>query len=128
MKERGFTAIELVIALVLVGVVGYLLWMQKDDFDARDRDDARKVAINSIYYHLEDVFYPANKYYPERLTTATLKGLDPDILKDPSGVSINEQHSTYRYEGLACMNAQCKGYMIRANLEKEADFIKDSVN
>lgn len=127
-RQRGFTILELIIAIVFVLVAGTVFYVQKRDLEVQARDSARKTAINAMYYNLEDVFYAANKFYPEKLTADQLKGLDPSILKDPEEVAIGEQNSDYSYEPKDCMDGKCKSYSLRANLEHEADYTKSSRN
>lgn len=127
-RQRGFTILELIIAIVFVLVAGTVFYVQKRDLEVQARDSTRKTSINAIYYNLEDVFYATNKFYPEKLTADQLKGLDPSILKDPEGVAVGEQNSDYSYEPKDCMDSKCKSYSLRANLEHEADYVKASRN
>jgi prepilin-type N-terminal cleavage/methylation domain-containing protein len=127
-KQRGFTVLELIIVVVLLVAIGTIFLIQQRDLQVGQRDSQRKTAINAIYYNLEDVYYPANKAYPEHVTADALKGIDPTLLKDPDGVMIGEQNSNYRYEPKNCKDGRCASYTLRANLEKEADYVKDSRN
>lgn len=127
-KQRGFTVLELIIAIVFVLIAGTVFYVQKRDLEVQARDAERKTAVNAIYYNLEDVYYAANKSYPEKLTPEALKGLDPGSLKDPEGVTIGEQNSDYSYHPKDCMDGRCKSYSLRADLEHEADYVKSSRN
>jgi type II secretory pathway pseudopilin PulG len=127
-KQRGFTVLELIIAIVFLLAAGTIFYVQKRDLEVAARDSTRKTATNEMYYNLEDVYYPTNKAYPERLTTDALKGVDPQILKDPRGISIGDYGSDYRYEPKDCKDGKCKSYTLTANLENEADFTKTSRN
>lgn len=127
-RERGFTVLELIIAIVFVAVAGTVFYVQKRDLEVQARDSTRKTAVNAMYYNLEDVFYATNKSYPEKLTADQLKGLDPSILKDPEDVAVGEQNSDYSYEPKDCTDGRCKSYTLRANLEHEADYTKSSRN
>lgn len=127
-QQHGFTVLELIIAIVFLVAIGTIFFVQKRDLEVMQRDSARKLAINAIYYNLEDIYYPSNKSYPAVLTAEGLKGLDPALLKDPDGVTIGEQNSNYRYEPKDCADGKCKSYELRADLEKEADFVKESRN
>jgi hypothetical protein len=98
--------------------------MQKSDIAATHRDDQRKTAINAMYYSLEEVYYEKNKSYPVDLTDKTLTALDPALFTDPNGKKIGDKDSNYRYEGVDCTNDSCRSYTLRADLEKEADFVK----
>jgi type II secretory pathway pseudopilin PulG len=127
-KQYGFTVLELIIVIVFLLVVGTVFFVQRRDIEVGQRDTNRKTAINAIYYNLEEVYYGANKAYPESLTADQLKGLDPSLLKDPEDVMIGEENSDYRYEPKDCHNGACKSYELRADLEAEADFVKASRN
>lgn len=127
-SQRGFTVLELIIAIVFVLIAGTVFYVQKRDLEVQARDSARKTAINAIYYNLEDVYYAANHTYPQKLTADQLKGLDPSTLKDPEDVAIGEQNSDYSYDPKDCTDGKCKSYTLRANLEHEADYTKTSRN
>jgi hypothetical protein len=125
-SSKGFTVLELIIAIVFLVIAGTIFFMQKRDLEIAARDSARKTSINAIYYNLEDVYYPANKSYPEALATDKLKGLDPNMLKDPNGKAVGEEGSNFRYEPKDCKDGKCKSYTITADLENEADFTKNN--
>lgn len=127
-KQRGFTVLELIIAIVFLVAAATVFYVQNRDLQTAARDSARKTAVNDIYYVLEDVYYPAKKSYPEKLTTDGLKGVNPDSLKDPSGKMVGEYGSNFRYEPKDCQGGKCKSYTLTADLENEADYIKDSRN
>lgn len=128
MKQRGFTVIELAAVIVLLGIVGAVFWSQKTNIETAARDDKRKTAINAMYYSLEEVYYPANKFYPKTLSSSTLPSVDKKLFKDPNGVEIGNADSNYSYEGKNCINDQCKSYTLHAHLEHEADYVKQSRN
>lgn len=128
MRQRGFTVLELLVAIVFLIAAGTIFFVQKRDLEVASRDSARKTAINAMYYNLEDVFYPANNGYPEHLTADQLKGLDPAILKDPNGKTIGDYGSNYRYDTKDCANGLCKSYTLTATLEHEGNYVKDSRN
>ena len=125
-ESKGFTVLELIVAIVLLLLAGTLFLVQKGDIESAHRDSKRKTAINAIYYNLDELFYKTNKYYPERIDTGTLKGLDPELLKDPAGRMLAEAQSDYRYEPQSCFESKCKNFILRAALENESDFVKES--
>ncbi len=123
----GFTVIELIVALTVLLAAGFLFLVQKSDIQAQNRDAQRKTAVNAIYYNLEGIYYPAHQYYPASLGASELTGLDPAMLKDPAGKAVGDKNSTLRYEPQGCDGAgKCRGYTLRAILEKEAIFTKNS--
>lgn len=121
---QGFTVIEVIVVTLFLSVATAVLFMQRNDIAATHRDDQRKTAINAIYYSLEEVYFANNKNYPIEITDKTVTALDPSLLTDPNGKKIGDKESNYRYEGINCTNTACKSYKLRADLEKEADFIK----
>lgn len=120
----GFTVIEIIVVVLFLSVATALLLIQRENLAATHRDDQRKTAINAIYYTLEEVYYPKNGHYPAQITSETLPAVDPDLLVDPNGITINGPGADYHYEGSNCNNDTCQSYTLRAELEKEADFVK----
>jgi len=127
-QSSGFTVIEILFVAVLLGVASVIFFMQKNSLEVVSRDDKRKTSINAIYYSLEEVFYPANKYYPQSITSDAVKSMDPALLNDTDGKAIGTTDSTYTYEPVNCNGTQCKGYTLKTILENEADFVKTSRN
>lgn len=127
-SERGFTVIELIAVIVLVGVASVLFFIQKNNVEVAARDDKRKTAINAMYYNLEEVFYKQHQFYPAKLEAKDLPAMDPELLKDTQGVEINDetQISEYLYEPINCDNDKCKGYKLHSGLENEAEYTKKS--
>jgi hypothetical protein len=81
-----------------------------------------------MHYSLEEVYFAKNKSYPVEITDTTLGSLDSAFLTDPDGKKIGDKDSDYRYEGSNCTNNACRSYRLRADLEKEADFVKTNRN
>lgn len=125
-KQAGFTALELIVAIVIVLAAGVIFLLQKNDINAVHRDSLRKISINAIYYNLEEVVRPSLGGYPAALDAKQLKAMDSDLLKDPNGIMINETGSDYSYEPSSCTGNICQNYVLRATLEKEAEFTKKS--
>ncbi|MET0980294.1 MAG: type II secretion system protein [Candidatus Saccharimonadales bacterium] len=123
-RSQGFTVIEVIVVTLFLGIATTVLFIQKNNLAATARDDQRKIAINAMYYSLEEVYFEKNKNYPVEITDKTITAIDPTLLTDPNGMKIGDKDSNYRYEGVNCTNDSCKGYTLRADLEKEADFIK----
>lgn len=127
-RESGFTVVEIIAVIVFLGLVATLLLIQRNNLVATQRDNDRKTAINAMYFNLEEVFYSKNKFYPSKIDSQTLPAMDPALFTDPDGTKMNESTSDYRYEGTDCDNNACKSYSLRADLEREADYIKTSRN
>lgn len=129
-SESGFTIIELIVVIVLIGAASILFFVQKNNVQVAARDDKRKTAINAIYYNLEEVFYAKNQYYPTKLEAKDLPAMDPALLTDTNGVKIDDTENVpeYQYEPTNCDGDKCKSYTLRTMLENEADYIKKSRN
>lgn len=126
--KRGFTVIELLFIIVIIGAASVLFFLQKNNLETARRDEVRKTSINAMYYGLEEVFYKTNGYYPRTIDQKVLPSVDPDLFADTKGVKIGESNSEYRYETANCDGDRCKTYTLRTTLENEADFIKNSRN
>lgn len=126
--KRGFTVIELLFIIVIIGAASVLFFLQKNNLETARRDEVRKTSINAMYYGLEEVFYKANGYYPRTIDQKVLPSVDPDLFTDTKGVKIGESNSEYRYETANCDGDRCKTYTLRTTLENEADYIKNSRN
>ncbi len=125
--KQGFTVIELMVVLAFLIVGAYVFFTQKATVDAAIRDDKRKVAINAMYYSLEEVFYQKNSYYPQTIDSKTLRSVDPELFTDPSGFAMTDPLAEYSYTPINCsIDAKCKSYTLRADLEREAEYIKTS--
>jgi prepilin-type N-terminal cleavage/methylation domain-containing protein len=125
-KERGFTVIEVIVAIVVLAIIGVFFLVQRNDLETTARDQQRKVAINSMYYGLTEVFYQKNSFYPTSISTDNLTSVSPELFTDTQGVQIGEVNSEYSYEGINCdAEGKCKGFKLTAALEKEAEYIKE---
>ena len=112
--------------ILVFGAAAVFFFIQKANIDAFARDEQSKISINAMYYNLEEVYYPTHKYYPSSVSEDNLKAMDPQLFTDPYGFNIGDKLSSFRYEPTGCNNDQCKSYTLRAKLEKEDDFIKNS--
>ena len=130
MKTRkGFTVLELILAIVFVGIFVVLFFLQKQSVEAMRRDENRKTSINAIYYALEEGYYADNGYYPENIENSEiLPWIDPNLFTDPYGMNLWDDGSDFSYETSDCQDGKCKAYTLRTALEKEDDYIKTSRN
>ena len=125
--SSGFTVVELLVTLVFLGLIGGIAYSQTQSLGMIHRDQDRKIAINSIYYNLQEVVKPKLGGYPRVLNASELRAMDSALLKDPQGVSIGKSGSDYRYEPTGCNGGDvCSGFTLRVNLEHETDFVKSS--
>jgi Tfp pilus assembly protein PilE len=127
-RLHGFTVIELIFIVIVVGIASVIFFIQKNNLQLVANDNAKKTAINAMYYGLEEVFYPTYKYYPQTISSDNLKSVDPVLFTDPDGVKLGTAGSAYSYSPTNCTNNQCKSYTLKATLTNEADFTKTSHN
>ena len=126
--KSGFTVLEIIIVGVFAALLLILFFVQKSNIDAMERDEDRKIAINAMYYALEESFYKDNGYYPETISEENIKVIDPALWTDPMGVNLGAVGSSYSYEPANCENGKCKEYILKAELEKEDTYIKYNRN
>lgn len=127
-RSHGFTIVELLVIVLLLGVASVLFFIQKNNVEVAARDGQRKTAINAMYYGLEEVFYKNNSFYPSTISETNLTSFDPALFTDPDGAKLGTSESDYRYEATNCDGEKCKGYTLRTTLENEADFVKENKN
>ncbi len=125
-KINGFTTIEIIFLIALVGLSSIVFFIQKRDIEIISQDNTKKSSINAIYYSLEEVFYANNNYYPQTVDSNIIKSVDPAVFADPSGAQINTSGSDYSYTPTNCSDNKCKSYTLKTTLNNEADYIKTS--
>ena len=126
--SSGFTVVEILILFVVIGVLSAGIAGQYGTLKSINRDQDRKIAMNSIYYNLQEVVKPKLNGYPRTLKASDLSAMDSALLKDPQGIPIGKAQSDYRYEPTGCDGGDvCTGFTLRAALEREVDFVKSSL-
>ena len=126
--KHGFTILEIIIVATFASLLFIFFFIQKQNIDAMNRDDTRKTAINAMYYALEESFYTDHGYYPEHINEDNITVIDPALWTDPLGYNLGDPLGSYFYEPADCDHGHCKEYTLRAHLEKESDYIKQSRN
>ncbi len=126
--KKGFTILELIIVAFFASLLVILFFVQKSNIDAMKRDEDRKIAINAMYYALEESFYKDHGYYPETISEENIKVIDPALWTDPSGFNLGDPLSSYSYEAANCKDGKCKEYVLKADLEKEDTYFKYNRN
>ncbi len=127
-KKSGFTVLEIIIVSIFAALLLIIFFVQKGNIDAMERDDDRNIAINAMYYALEEDFYKEHNYYPETISEDNIKVIDPSLWTDPFGYNLGDPESSYSYQPANCENGKCKEYILKATLEKEDAYIKSSRN
>lgn len=155
--QRGFTIVELLIVIVVIGILALLVVTTYGGIQAKARDSQRQADLAAIQTQVE-AFYANNNYYPTAADinnatwrTTNMKSIDAEALKDPSGdastLSTTAASATndgvYGYvatidddgdpatPGTACTTAgtECDGYTLTAYLESsETVFTKNALD
>lgn len=142
-QQQGFTIVELLIVIVVIGILAGLVLNTFNGIQARARDTERKTDVNSIHaqveaYHADNGYYPTTANVASATWVATnLPGLDAEALNDPTSGSY-----AYATTVATCDNTAgnlCAAYTLSADLEDDgrgtndsdsdtADYSKDSLN
>lgn len=125
-NQKGFTIVELLIVIVVIGILAALVISTFSGVQARARDAQRQTDIKSLSTQLE-VFYTDNGGYPilSNVSTTTLKGLDAAALVAPGDSGSNSLTNTatpttaqYGYQTFAsdgttaCSTGTCAKYKL----------------
>lgn len=153
--EKGFTIIELLVVVVVIGFLGTLVATTFTDIQTKRRDDERKSDITLLQAQVEKYFVAKTKYpslsefnNPNWRATNT-KGLEENTLKDPRwnsttkcydtkgtvGMSLDTKSNCYVYQVKAandgnCNNTsiECTKYSLSATLESGEIYQKQNLN
>jgi len=131
LKNQGFTIIELLIVIVVIGILATLVITTYNGVQSKARDTKRKTDINALQgmveaYNTNAGYYPTLANINSAAWRATnMKGLDPSALQDPQGSSqtlvASPAAGSYAYAALpsGCDDAttNCTSYTLTATLE-----------
>lgn len=154
-KSKGFTIVELLIVIVVIGILATLVIVTFTGIQQKARDSKRKTDLGAVQAALES-YYSSNNTYPTMADlnsstwlAANMKGFDAHALQDPKGTSptlaATPSATQYGYvvtdaagtldAPTACSDAQgatnpCVNYRITADLETGSGqtFVKQSNN
>ncbi len=133
----GFTLVELLIVIVVIGILSSFAIVGIGDSRARGRDVERTSDIDNLHSKLEE-YHSDNGGYPNTFNATTFASLDPEALKDPNGnaIVINTQLSNqavaiaaanptatganyvYIPYPSSCTAITCTGYVLKSYIER----------
>ncbi len=144
-KQHGFTIVELLIVIVVIGILAALVITTFTGIQQKARNTERTTDIKALHGQVE-AYYAQNGKYPTlaNLNDSTwrgtnMKGLDPEALKDPKGadqtLAGTAAANVYSYavtasDGSACDNTtkDCAQYTLTATYEGGGTFAKSNLN
>lgn len=150
-KQEGFTIVELLIVIVVIGILAALVITTFTGIQQRARNTERETDIKAIHGQVE-AYYAENGRYPTLAnlndTTATtgwlatnMKGLDKQALYDPKGDATDTTPlgsaaaaNIYSYvvTPAGCDNTttggDCTGYTLTATKEGGGTYVKSALN
>ena len=130
-KQEGFTLLELLIVIVIIGILAVLIIPNLVSGPQRARDSQRKSDLRNIKTALE-TYYNDNNSYPTAggasctpnasgcLGTVLTGGSTPymkTVPNDPKG----GQNYTYTPSPASCAAGACVSYTLTATLENDKD-------
>lgn len=145
-KDQGFTIIELLIVIVVIGILVFLIFSTLSGVKQKERNTERQTDIKALQAAVES-YYAQNSRYPtlanmndSAFRTANLKTLEDDNLKDPQGAEAKlvdkPAAQVYSYAVFAsdrstpCDNSKkdCVTYTLTATTEGGGKFEKTNLN
>jgi prepilin-type N-terminal cleavage/methylation domain-containing protein len=136
--QRGFTIVELLIVIVVIGILAALVVTTYGGIQAKGRDSQRQADVSALQTQIE-AFYANNNYYPplDNINNSTwrntnMKSLDQGAMTDPSSstatlsgsAASSSNQKVYGYvatnaAGTACVqdSQDCTSYTLTAYLE-----------
>ena len=142
-KESGFTIIELLIVIIVIGILATLVITTFSGIQRNARNRTREADINALHSQIE-YYYGQNGTYPTLANlndsdwrSTNLKGLDAEALKDPQGSAATlvdtpaADSYAYAVSPANCDNGSggdCTSYVLTATYEGGGSFVKNSLN
>ena len=131
-KQQGFTIVELLIVIVVIGILAALVITTFTGIQQKARNTERETDIKAMHGQVE-AYYAQNGKYPTLTNlndsswrSSNMKGLDGEALKDPKGSAQTlvaaPAANSYSYVATPAncdngANGDCTGYTLTATYE-----------
>lgn len=148
-KQSGFTIVELLIVIVVIGILAGLVVTTFNGIQQKGRNTERQTDIKALHgqleaYYAQNGMYPTLDHFNDTTWRATsMKGLDQDSLYDPKGDKADTSPlanapaaNVYAYvvtpagcdDDPATATVDCATYKLTATNEGTGTYEKDSLN
>jgi len=154
-KTNGFTIIELLVVVIIVGILATLVATTYGGVQAKNRNSDREASLDTLQAQLETYYAQYNKYptlaniNDASWRKTNMKDLAASNLQDPRWAKDNTHCTTHgnavlsstpasncfayqvtTSEGAACNNVDtaCTQYTLTAQLEGGDKYVKSSLN
>jgi len=117
-KYNGFTLIEIVVVIAIMGVLTVIIYSSFDASKAQSRDQKRVSDISAIQIALEQ-FFQKNGKYPLTLTELTTAGLISVIPIDTTNNYNNNYFPITKMDG----TDKCISYQLWARFERNNSYL-----
>lgn len=146
-KQQGFTIVELLIVIVVIGILAALVITTYTGIQAKARNSKRQTDVQSVQTQVE-AYFAQNGHYPSYADLSStswlstnMKSLDQSAMHDPSasGTAITLSQTaganTYQYAplnsgGTSCESddTTCATYTMTATLEGGGTYQKTNLD
>ena len=144
-KQQGFTIVELLIVIVVIGILAALVITTYTGIQAKARNSKRQTDVNSIQTQLE-AYFAQNGHYPSLTDmnssswlSTNMKSLDTGALQDPQGSSqtlvASPVAKSYSYAVTNSSSTSCESddttcaqYTLTATLEGGGTYAKSNLD
>lgn len=144
-RSEGFTIVELLIVIVVIGILAALVITTYSGIQAKARNSERQTDVNSLQTQLE-AYFAQNGHYPSLTDlnssswlTTNMKSLDLGALKDPQGsgstLVASPVAKSYAYDVSNSSSTSCESddttcaqYTLTATLEGGGTYAKSNLD
>ena len=146
-RESGFTIVELLIVIVVIGILAALVITTYSGIQAKARNSKRQTDVQSVQTQIE-AYFAQNGHYPSYAdlsssswVTTNMKSMDQSAMHDPSasGTAITLSQTAgskvYQYAplnsgGTSCESddTTCATYTLTATLEGGGTYQKTNLD
>ncbi|HSX36639.1 MAG TPA: prepilin-type N-terminal cleavage/methylation domain-containing protein [Patescibacteria group bacterium] len=144
-KQQGFTIVELLIVIVVIGILAALVITTYTGIQAKARNSKRDTDINAVQTQLE-AYFAQNGHYPSLTDmnnsswlSTNMKSLDVGALQDPQGssgtlvtapVAKSYAYAVVNSGGTSCESddTTCATYTLTATLEGGGTYAKSNLD